>query len=252
MAEAWDRRVFGCNRRRRHRRRARRDQRTCQLLARRTHITPGIVAVRPTRVQHLKFLAVAKVEVAQPVHFAEFVDLPEASTHQLADGKDQGRPVDNRLAAGRDLQDRELVAAAGAYGSQPMRSAELKNLCAGRGNVLKRRKAWLSTGGTSASGATAPMPALRSESRPTLRRRPPRRGRRSRSQKARRDRRSSRTRYLGAGSLHIRLEMMLETAGEQEFRSVSKLSDASAASLCRAGDGRRASRSRAHKTFAER
>jgi hypothetical protein len=100
MAEAWDRRVFGCNRRRRHRRRARRDQRTCQLLARRTHITPGIVAVRPTRVQHLKFLAVAKVEVAQPVHFAEFVDLPEASTHQLADGKDQGRPVDTAWRPG--------------------------------------------------------------------------------------------------------------------------------------------------------
>ena len=47
------------------------------------------------------------------------------------------RAADNRVAAERDLQDHELVAAAGADGSQPMRSAELKKLRAGRGNVFK-------------------------------------------------------------------------------------------------------------------
>jgi hypothetical protein len=64
----------------------------------------------------------------------------------LPTGKIKGGPFDNRLAAGRDLQDRELVASAGAHGSQPMRWAELKKLRAGRGNVLKHRKASLSTG----------------------------------------------------------------------------------------------------------
>jgi hypothetical protein len=32
---------------------------------------------------HLKFLAVAKVEAARPVHLAEFVHLPEASAISL-------------------------------------------------------------------------------------------------------------------------------------------------------------------------
>ena len=82
---------------------------------------------------HLKFLAVAKVEVARPVHLAEFVHLPEATCRR----KDQVAAADNRVAAGRDLQDHELVAAARADGSQPMRSAELKKLRAGRGNVFK-------------------------------------------------------------------------------------------------------------------
>jgi hypothetical protein len=36
---------------------------------------------------HLKFLAVAKVEAARPVHLAEFVHLPEASAISLPTGK---------------------------------------------------------------------------------------------------------------------------------------------------------------------
>jgi hypothetical protein len=51
--------------------------------------------------QHLKFLAVAKVEAVRPVHSPSSFTCPR----QLADGKIKLRTADNRLAAGRDLQD---------------------------------------------------------------------------------------------------------------------------------------------------
>ena len=70
------------------------------------------------------------------MHLAELVHLPEASAISLPTEK-SSCGADNRVAAGRDLQDHELVAAAGADGSQPMRSADLKKLRAGRGNVFK-------------------------------------------------------------------------------------------------------------------
>jgi hypothetical protein len=69
------------------------------------------------------------------MHLTEFVHLPEASAAAYQ-RKDQVA-VDNHPAAGHDLQNHELVDAAGAHGSQPMRSAELKKLPAGGGNVLK-------------------------------------------------------------------------------------------------------------------
>ena len=193
-AEAWDHRGFGLQPSQAIPGRARRDLRTCQLLARRVHITPPIVAARPAshappeipgRCEGRGRAASASRRVRSPAR---------GEGYQLADGKIKLRDADNRVAAGRDLQDHELVAAAGAHGSQPMRSAELKKLRAGRGNVFKALgRSSLSTGGASARGATVPVSALRSESRPTPRRGPPRRGRRSRRQKARRDQRSSRT-----------------------------------------------------------
>jgi hypothetical protein len=142
---------------------------------------------------HLKFLAVAKVEAVRPVHLAELLHLPEASAISLPTEKSSCGAADNRLAGGRDLQDHELVAAAGAHGSQPMRSAELRSCAPVEAMCLSTVTVSLSTGGASARGATVPVSALRSESRPTPRRGPPRRGRRSRRQKARRDQRSSRT-----------------------------------------------------------
>jgi hypothetical protein len=41
---------------------------------------------------HLKFLAVAKVEAARPVHLAEFVHLPEASAISLPTEKSSCGP----------------------------------------------------------------------------------------------------------------------------------------------------------------
>src|SRR5271167_2229295 len=70
---------------------------------------------------------------------AEFLHLPRGEHHQLVDGKIELRAADNRLAVGGDLQNHELVAAAGADGSQPMRFAEIEKLCAGRGDVLQHR-----------------------------------------------------------------------------------------------------------------
>ena len=113
--------------------------------------------------------------------------------HKLADGKIKLRAADNRVAAGRDLQDHELVAAAGAHGSQPIRSAELRSCAPVEAMCLSTVTVSLSTGGASARGATVAASVLRSESRRTLRRGPPRRRRRSRRQNARRDQRSSRT-----------------------------------------------------------
>jgi hypothetical protein len=45
---------------------------------------------RPTH--HLKFLAVAKIEAARPVHLAEFLHLPEASAISLPTEKSSCRP----------------------------------------------------------------------------------------------------------------------------------------------------------------
>jgi hypothetical protein len=93
----------------------------------------------------------------------------------------------------RSAGDHELVAGAGTHGSQPMRSAALRSCAPVEAMCLSTMTVSLSTGGASARGATVPVSALRSESRPTPRRGPPRRRRRSRRQKARRDQRSSRT-----------------------------------------------------------
>ena len=100
-AEAWDHRVFGCNRRRRHWRRARRDLRTCQVLARRIHITLAIVAARPAshaapeipgRCEGRGRAARASRPVRSPARGA------------ACRRKDQVAAADNRVAAGRDLQ----------------------------------------------------------------------------------------------------------------------------------------------------
>ena len=70
---------------------------------------------------------------------AEFLHLPRGQRHQLVDRKIELRAADDRLAVRGDLQDHELVAAAGADGSQPVRLAEIEKLCAGRSDVLQHR-----------------------------------------------------------------------------------------------------------------
>ena len=142
---------------------------------------------------HLKFLAVAKVEAVRPVHLAELVHLPEASAISLPTEKSSCGRRQPRGRRARSAGDHELVAAAGAHGSQLLSSAELRSCAPVEAMCLSTVTVSLSTGGASARGATVPVSALRSEPRSTPRDGPPRRRRRSRRQKARRDQRSSRT-----------------------------------------------------------
>ena len=129
---------------------------------------------------HLKFLAVAKVEAARPVHLAEFVHLPEAAPSACRRKNQVAGRRQPRGRRARSAGEHELVAAAGAHGSQPMRSAELRSCAPVEAMCLSTVTVSLSTGGASARGATVPVSALRSESRPTPRGGPPRRRRRSR------------------------------------------------------------------------
>ena len=134
-----------------------------------------------------------------------------------------------------------------------MRSAELKELRAGRGKVFKhrdgvavdrrgKRKRCNRPGVYLALGAAINSPRWAASSGPAI----------AEAESATRPTLIANKKYVASGSAPYRLETMLKAAGGQEFRSVSKPPDASAASPCRAGDGRRDSRSRAHKTFAER
>ena len=111
-----------------------------QVLARRVPHHPGDRR-SPVRghIEHLELLAVAQIEAAKPVGLAEFLHLSRGERHQLVDGKIELRAADNGLAVGGDLQDHELVAAAGADGSQPVRLAEIEKLRPGRGDVLEHR-----------------------------------------------------------------------------------------------------------------
>jgi hypothetical protein len=70
---------------------------------------------------------------------AEFLHLSRGEGHQLVDRKIELRAADNGLAVGGDLQDHELVATAGADGSQPVLLAEVEKLRPGRGDVLEHR-----------------------------------------------------------------------------------------------------------------
>ena len=90
-------------------------------------------------IEHLELLAVAQIEAAKPMGLAEFLHLSRGEGHQLVDRKIELRAADNRLTVGGDLQDHELVAAAGADGSQPMRFAKLEKLRPGRGDMLEHR-----------------------------------------------------------------------------------------------------------------
>src|SRR5208337_452015 len=80
-----------------------------------------------------------QIEAAKPMGLAEFLHLSRGEGHQLVDRKIKLRAADNGLAVGGDLQDHELIAAAGADRSEPMRFAELEKLGAGRGDVLEHR-----------------------------------------------------------------------------------------------------------------
>ena len=134
-----------------------------------------------------------------------------------------------------------------------MRSAELKKLRAGRGNVLRhwdvvavdrrgKRKRRNRPGVCLALGVATNSPPWAASSGPVI----------AEAESATRPTLIANKKYLGIRLAPYRPETMVEAAGEQEFRSVSKPPDASAASPCLAGDGRRDSRSRAHKTFVER
>ncbi len=70
---------------------------------------------------------------------AKFLHLSRGERHELIDGKVELRAADNGLAVGGDLKDHELVAAAGADGSQLMRFAEFEKLRPGRSDVLQHR-----------------------------------------------------------------------------------------------------------------
>jgi hypothetical protein len=60
------------------------------------------------------------------VGLAEFLYLSRGEGHQLVDRKIELRAADNRLTVGGDLQDHELIAAAGADGSPSNNDAMIR------------------------------------------------------------------------------------------------------------------------------
>jgi hypothetical protein len=165
-------------------------------------------------IYHLKFLAVAKVEVARPVHLAEFVHLPEASAISLPTEKSSCGPPTTAWPPGAICRDHELVAAAGAHGSQPMRSAELRSCAPVGAMCLSTVTVSLSAGGASARGATVAVSALRSESRPTPRRGPSGRRRHRGGRKRDETNAHREQKYLDIRLTPYRPETMVEAADE--------------------------------------
>jgi hypothetical protein len=198
----------------------------------------------------LKFVAVAKVEAVRPVHLAELLHLPEASAISLSMKRSSCGPPTTAWPPGAICRIMNLLPL-----QAPMVSAHAlgraQKLRAGRGNVLQhwdgvavdrrgKRKRRNRPGVCLALGVATNSPSWAASSGPAI----------AEAESVTRPTLIANKIILASGSLHI--VTMVEAAGEQEFRSVSKPPDASAASPCLAGDGRRDSRSRAHKTFEER
>ena len=128
--------------------------------------------------QHLKFLAVAKVEAVRLVHLAEFVHPPEAP--QLADGKIKLQPPTTAWPPGAICRTMNLSPLQAPMDLSPCARPSSRSCALVEAMCLSTGMASLSTGAASAKGATVPVSALCSEPRSTPRGGRPRRGRRSR------------------------------------------------------------------------
>jgi hypothetical protein len=186
------------------------------------------------------------------VHLAEFVHLPEASAISLPTDRSSCEPSTSAGPPGAICRIMNLSPLPAPMDLSPCAPPSSRSCVPVEAIVFKHWDGGAVDRQGKRKRRNRPGVCLRYESRPTFRRGPLRRGRRSRTWKARRNKRSSRTKIPWHPADSISSGAMLQRAGEQEFRSVSKPADASAASPCRAGGGRRDSRSRAHKTFAER